>query len=319
MKINVIVPVYNSKEYIDRCINSILEQTYTKWTLFLVDDGSKDNSYDICMKYAKNDSRIIVLQQKNRGAGSARNYALDKISDDCYIVFVDSDDYIDNNYFELLSRHEEDVVFIDIKRRNLDNNKIHYEKMSSFFKLTKDEFIRAQMTGKIWWGGVRKAVKSSLILKNNIRYSNQKIGEEALYSFNVLYYAQTYSFLKESVYNYEVRLNSLSHFNMDDPWGNVVLELKNNLLQKGIYENYANTINSFLLTSTIISLNRISKKYKGKKYLLKSNERIEKYNQYFDDKYKLDKKSLNFKIKLLKPMIKLKLIRVFKIISKIFG
>lgn len=99
--VSIIVPVYNTEEYLGRCVESILKQSYRDIELILVDDGSTDNSLEICRKYETQDSRIIVYHKENGGQGSARNLGLDVCKGD-YICFVDSDDYIDNNMIELL-------------------------------------------------------------------------------------------------------------------------------------------------------------------------------------------------------------------------
>ena len=93
-KVSIIVPVYNTEQYLPACIESILNQTHTNLELFLVDDGSTDNSLEICWSYRDRDDRVIVLTKENGGQGSARNMALDRITGD-YVVFVDSDDRIE--------------------------------------------------------------------------------------------------------------------------------------------------------------------------------------------------------------------------------
>lgn len=91
--LSIIVPVYNVEQYLPRCIDSILEQTFQDFELILVDDGSKDKSGEICDEYAKKDNRIIVIHQENKGVNAARNAGLD-IATGSYITFVDSDDWI---------------------------------------------------------------------------------------------------------------------------------------------------------------------------------------------------------------------------------
>lgn len=100
-EISVIVPVYNTEKYLDRCIRSIIDQTFSDFELILVDDGSKDNSGFICDEWEKKDSRIKVIHQKNAGAGAARNAGLD-IAQGKYIGFVDSDNWIELNMYEVL-------------------------------------------------------------------------------------------------------------------------------------------------------------------------------------------------------------------------
>ena len=107
--ISVIVPVYNVEKYLDRCVRSIVEQTYTNLEIILVDDGSPDNSGVICDAWAEKDSRIRVIHQPNAGSGSARNAALD-IARGTLVGMVDSDDYLEPHMYEhLLSLMTEDV------------------------------------------------------------------------------------------------------------------------------------------------------------------------------------------------------------------
>ena len=97
--ISIIVPVYNTKQYLGNCINSILSQTYTDFELLLVDDGSPDGSGDICDEYAAKDERVKVFHKENGGVSSARNLGLDNARGE-WVCFIDSDDYIGHNYFE---------------------------------------------------------------------------------------------------------------------------------------------------------------------------------------------------------------------------
>lgn len=100
-KISIIVPVYNVEKYIHRCLDSIIYQTYENLEIILVDDGSPDGCGKICDEYAKQDSRIKVIHQKNGGQSKARNEAM-KIATGDYFCFVDSDDYINEKYIERL-------------------------------------------------------------------------------------------------------------------------------------------------------------------------------------------------------------------------
>lgn len=111
--ISVIVPVYKVEEYLSRCIDSILAQTYTDFELILVDDGSTDRCGVICDRYAEDDSRVIVIHKENGGVSSARNVGLD-IAGGQYIVFVDSDDWVDHKMLEkkmrLMGIYNADIV-----------------------------------------------------------------------------------------------------------------------------------------------------------------------------------------------------------------
>ena len=106
--VSVIVPIYNTEKYLDRCIKSIVNQTYKNLEIILVDDGSTDNCPSICDNWAKIDSRINVIHQKNSGVSAARNAALDLASGE-YIGFVDSDDFIEPDMYSLLVQKSVDT------------------------------------------------------------------------------------------------------------------------------------------------------------------------------------------------------------------
>lgn len=109
--ISVMIPIYNSEKYLVRCLNSILNQSYTNLEIILVNDGSNDNSLAICEQYRKSDSRIVLINKANEGASQARNVALKRATGD-YYGFVDSDDWVFPNYFEKL--------LIQAKEKNAD-------------------------------------------------------------------------------------------------------------------------------------------------------------------------------------------------------
>ena len=114
--VSVIVPVYNVEKYLARCVDSITSQTYENLDIILVDDGSTDNSGRICDEYAKKDTRIRVIHQKNKGASAARNCGITAASGN-YIGFIDSDDWIDKDMYELLVNtaieHHADIARCD--------------------------------------------------------------------------------------------------------------------------------------------------------------------------------------------------------------
>ena len=93
--ITIVVPIYNSSKYLSRCINSIINQTYQNLEIILVNDGSTDNSLDICNEYANKDNRIKVIHKDNSGAAASRNVGINHAMGN-YIAFVDSDDYIES-------------------------------------------------------------------------------------------------------------------------------------------------------------------------------------------------------------------------------
>jgi glycosyltransferase involved in cell wall biosynthesis len=145
--ISIIVPVYNVADYIDRCIESIISQTYKNIEIIIVDDGSTDGSGEICDKWGKKDSRIQVYHQKNEGAASARNFGLTKMKGE-FIGFIDSDDYIADDMYESLMKYMDKDVDITVcgrlhvYPRSLKRNNYISGKAPHVLKMTNDEAVR---------------------------------------------------------------------------------------------------------------------------------------------------------------------------------
>ena len=315
-KISIVIPTYNASSFIHRCIDSIMQQTHVDWEAIFINDGSTDNTLQILESYAQIDKRIKVFSQKNQGPGVARNTGI-SLAQGRYIVFVDSDDIISPNYLSLLDAHEEDLVFIDVQAVDAEGKVVRHEYMSQYVGLSKDDLLRSQMTGKINWGGVRKVVKRSIINKNNIQYTSHKIGEEAIFSYKVLYYANTISFIPTPVYSYIQRPDSQSHLSLDDPWGDVALELKNVIKAGGIYDFYANTINAFLLTAAAVSADKLAQKYTYNDYLAKIKARMQLYDKLVDKNHSIDYVHMSNKARLLSLFLLNKCYLLVWLMSKI--
>lgn len=133
--ISIIVPVYNAEKYLNRCISSLLNQTYYNLEIILVNDGSTDNSKKICKNAAKNDSRIKLINSVNEGVSLARNKGLKEANGD-YISFVDSDDYVEPDYVEkmllTLKSKKVDIVYCSAVVENINGVFIQreYEKIN---------------------------------------------------------------------------------------------------------------------------------------------------------------------------------------------
>lgn len=141
--VSIIIPVYNCEGYIEKCLKSLINQTYENIEIIVVDDGSEDNSLDICKKVALSDNRVKVFNKENNGVSSARNYGISK-SNGQYICFVDADDWVDERYCEVLingfnDKIELSVVGISSSNKKIDNNSYKIlEKNESFCKLFDD-------------------------------------------------------------------------------------------------------------------------------------------------------------------------------------
>lgn len=261
MKISVIIPVYNAEEYLRKCLDSVCNQTYMDWEVIAVDDGSLDNSYEILQEYAAKDSRFIIETKKNEGPGLTRNRALDEATGD-YIVFLDSDDYIDKNYFELLARKynetKAEVIFIDVLQEDINGKILRYEKMSNFKDLNRKDMIGCQMTGYMPWGGVRKAASRDLVEREQLRYSEDTVGEEAIFSLELLRNANNAVFIEKPLYHYVNHPGSQSK-NPNGTWEVTLKKMEEHLKAKGIMEEYRDALASFAFVVLILWLLRFAK------------------------------------------------------------
>ena len=179
--ISVIVPVYNAKKYLDRCIQSIINQKYKELEIILVDDGSKDNSLEICKSYADKDNRIQVIHKENAGVSAARNTGIEAASGD-FIAFVDSDDYIDENmYFNMMQKASEyncDLVMCDCYKVRGNNKCIFtHDIISGFYdkeQLYKEYFDKLLMLDSINYPATISnwvlLIKTDIIKENNLKY-----------------------------------------------------------------------------------------------------------------------------------------------------
>ena len=176
--ISIIVPVYNTEQYLHSCIDSILTQTYTDFELLLIDDGSTDLSGAICDKYAWKDSRVRVFHQKNGGVSSARNLGLDNAKGE-WVTFVDSDDAIINIPFV---SYDEDLVIFPHKVLSKDGTEYLCKLENSVFdnKSKVRNFVKDNSTTSVFKTLWSKLYKRDLI--GNLRFDESiKIGEDQVF------------------------------------------------------------------------------------------------------------------------------------------
>lgn len=196
--ISIIVPVYKVEKYIDRCVSSILTQTYSNLEIILIDDGSPDNCPNICENYARKDKRVKVIHKKNGGLSSARNVGI-SIAKGSYISFVDSDDWLETNAIELLYKciidNSADFVMGRNSRDKQFNNQIvSYDKLSFLNKLLK---IGSQENVMYAWG---KLYKRELF--TDVQYIEGIICEDIPCTFELALKSNKICILNTLVYNY---------------------------------------------------------------------------------------------------------------------
>lgn len=212
MKVSIIVPIYNTEHYLDNCVNSIINQTYRNLEIILVNDGSKDNSGDICDKFSVLDKRIKVIHKENGGVSSARNIGLDICSGD-YIMFVDSDDWIENTTVDkLIDIQKEgnfDVVMFGVYFEYTKQNKVknYIFKNEKFYELSKitsllPSLIKEEKINALW----NKFYSSALIKENNIKFNESlNIAEDALFNYQIFMHVKSYCTLNDCFYHYMIR------------------------------------------------------------------------------------------------------------------
>ena len=219
-KISVIVPIYNVESYLDNCISSIINQTYRKLEIILVDDGSTDKSGNLCDKYANKDNRIIVIHKKNGGVSEARNTGLKKATGD-YISFVDGDDYIHPQMLEVLYTAIEKNPFADFsmiyaqKTYSLTANfeSIQIEKIE--YKIIQKQKLLINILGRGTNGYQDTIVCNKLYKKqilNNIYFNpNIKFSEDTEYCSRIYLKTNHAILIEKEMYYYFLRADSTIH------------------------------------------------------------------------------------------------------------
>lgn len=216
VKVSIITPVYNVEECIERCINSVINQTYKDFELLLIDDGSKDKSTDIAKNLLeKSEVNYKIITQNNSGVSAARNKGIEEASGE-YITFLDSDDYVDSRFVELMYKKAEttkcDVVFCDYSEVNEDEKVLvkNRTKCLNEFISGKEAALK-QLTDDITIGMRSAIYKTSIIKDNNLFFdSKRKYGEDMIFIVKALLYADKVISVNEILAYYVIWGNSVT-------------------------------------------------------------------------------------------------------------
>lgn len=206
--VSVITPVYNAEKCLERCIDSILKQSYSNFELLLIDDGSTDASGRICDQYAKTDSRIKVFHKRNGGVSSARNIGLRNVKGE-WVTFIDSDDWVHPLYLEKLLGAEKNGVDLIISNCNVDVSEESSCKLIDGMNYSLI-FFEDVSCYTVPWG---KLYKANIIHDNNILFKEyMHLGEDAVFIYIYMIYSQLVCLLGDAGYNYNIdpTNNSLS-------------------------------------------------------------------------------------------------------------
>lgn len=209
-KISIIIPVYNTSEYLEQCIDSILEQEFRDYEIILVDDGSKDSSPQICDFYADRYDFITVIHKENGGLSDARNTGL-KCACGEYVLFIDSDDYIFKESLSVISRTidekpDVDVIFLEAVKVFPDGTTINlkdgYQKEAIYMKPHKDVLKHISNLPKFPGSACTKLVKRSLINDNKLYFEKGLLSEDIDWTIRLLITAQTFNYCHINYYYY---------------------------------------------------------------------------------------------------------------------
>ena len=211
MLISIIIPVYNSKKYIEKCIDSLINQSYKNIEIIIIDDGSRDKSPSICRKLSKKDKRIKVFSKMNGGTSSARNYGIKKSTGD-YITFIDNDDYWDDKeslkrIVKQLKESNADILLFNSKNYYMNTNKISTRtinlKRNEIINKDRNEALKIILENGVYARAVwTKMIKSSLIKNNNIVFEEGKRNEDTDFSAKLMMHAKSYDYYEEVFHVY---------------------------------------------------------------------------------------------------------------------
>ncbi|MEE3427352.1 MAG: glycosyltransferase [Ruminococcus sp.] len=210
-KISVIIPIYKVEAYLDRCVESVINQTYKNLEIILVDDGSPDNCPKMCDEWAKTDNRIVVIHKKNGGLSDARNTGM-KVAKGEYISFIDSDDYISLDFFETLlsvtEKEESDIAECGVVKFYEDERFEEYSDDLSVSTFETEAGLAGLIDEKPFHQHVWNKLYKTEIVKD-IPYAVGKLNEDEFWTYQVFGRAKRVSKINKTMYYYFQRSSSI--------------------------------------------------------------------------------------------------------------
>ncbi len=251
IKFSVIITMYNVESYIARCLESIINQTYSNIEILVVDDGSSDNSLEVVNQY-KTDSRLKVITKENGGVSTIRNVGIANATGE-YIMFVDGDDYIDERTFEILAKKLGEHPYEIICFNYVVINRGKFLRVRERFNHSRDiqkEYIIGQPSP---WN---KVIKRKIFIDNNITFPEGRIFEDLAVIPSLVLYTSSICFIEDRLYFYFIRPGSIMHIrafneNRDDKFFSVNY-LIDSFKKHNCFENYKNELEYVYLNNLLI-------------------------------------------------------------------
>ena len=218
-KITVIVPVYNVENYLEKCLDSLINQTYKNLEIIVINDGSTDNSGEICQEYAQKDNRIVYIEKENGGLSDARNVGLDKMTGS-YVTFIDSDDWIEQDYIETLYKkiveYQADIAVGNYYSYNEDEETYYfhiygnsyYEKVYDNISIFENLYESQEMKSFALISAWGKLYKAKLF--DYLRFDKGKLGEDGYFNQKMYLSVNKVVYLNKGLYAYRQRSGSIT-------------------------------------------------------------------------------------------------------------
>ncbi|MBQ8451372.1 MAG: glycosyltransferase family 2 protein [Clostridia bacterium] len=212
--IDILIPAFNVEKYIGECLDSLLKQTYKDFRIVVVDDGSKDKTFEILTEYAKAHDSIKVFQKENeKSVSKTRNYLLSKIESP-YFTFVDSDDYVEPEYLEVLYKtlkdYDVDMSICNKVRHKEKNKKIdNPKKKYAVTIMNQHEALAEMISSKLFNGSLYCKLFRTELLKDSKFNPEIHYGEDLDFCFKVMQNCKTFAYVPRNLYHYIVRKNSI--------------------------------------------------------------------------------------------------------------
>lgn len=219
-KITVIVPVYNVENYLEKCLDSLINQTYKNIEIIVINDGSTDNSGEICQEYAQKDNRIVYIEKENGGLSDARNVGLDKMTGS-YVTFIDSDDWAELDYVEILYKkiieYQADISVGNYYSYNEDEETYYfhiygdsyYEKVYDNISIFENLYESQEMKSFALISAWGKLYKAKLF--DYLRFEKGKLGEDGYFNQKMYLSVNKVVYLNKGLYAYRQRSGSITN------------------------------------------------------------------------------------------------------------
>lgn len=268
-KISIIVPVYNLENYIEKTVNQLSNQTYKNLEIILVDDGSTDNSFEICKKLSEKDSRIVAIHQQNSGVSTARNTGIKHASGE-YIGFCDGDDAIENDIYEFLYNNlvadNADISICGVTMINPDMSVNNISTGKHIVWESFQDYVKALFKGTTTMNVYTKLYKAE-ICKTTDFPVNLKTNEDKFYCFTTALKAKRISLNDVSKYTYFRRAGSATVMEFTEKFfdsiksSDLMIEICKNNCPELVNNAHANKMSTVLRTYKLMILRNGLKKF----------------------------------------------------------